>query len=452
MDDVGDDGVGDKIERLQGLRGRRARLDAEELALLADISAAVGDDRGVAEELTPVLRVSTREVERRIDDGASLVRRMPQLLDAMRSGELEAYGARRVLAVVDPLDDEAARSVDALLADKLVDAPETAWQPGNLAQRVRRLVERVDPGGQVERSRRARVERKLELAPGEHVMSSLEVSLPAEVAAACYSRVDGMARSLRRGGDQRTLDQLRADVTADLLLGRDPGVTPLEAAAMVSLHIPVDAALAISDEGCELDGYGPVPAPIAREIMTNERSIWRAVLCDPGTGEPVDLGRRRRRPSAVIRELVRVRDRECVMPWCHRPARHCDHDHEHPWATTDDGGGGGSTSVANGGPRCRRHHRLKDQPGWNTRYDPVHGNTRVTTPHGATYTAHRHPILTPTRTAPTRDTSARCAARHDSPTRRVLGRDAPVHRQAVVAAPARDTTDAERQNDDSPPF
>ncbi|MBB3663649.1 hypothetical protein FB384_002553 [Prauserella sediminis] len=463
MDDVGDgvgdgvcDGVGDKVERVREIRARRARLDAEELALLAELSAAVGDDRGLAEELTPVLRVSTREVERRIDDGRSLAGRMPQLLSSMRAGELEAYGARRVLAAVDPLDDDTARQVDDLLAERLTDAPETAWQPGNLAQRVRRLVERVDPGGQVERARQARAERKLELAPGEHVMSSLEASLPAEVAAACYSRVDGMARSLRRSGDGRTLDQLRADVTADLLLGRDPGVAPPEAAAMVYVHVPANTALAISDEGCELDGYGPIPAPIAREIMTNERSIWRAVLCDPGTGEPVDLGRTRRRPSAVIRELVRVRDRECTMPWCHRPARHCDHEHEHPWATTDDGGGGGSTSVANGGPRCRRHHRLKDQPGWNTRYDPVHGNTRVTTPHGATYTAHRHPILTPTRTAPTRRDQAGHNPRRAAPARRVPGRDSSTRpaqaRHEARTAPGRTTTDPDHQKDDSPPF
>ncbi|MCP2182098.1 protein of unknown function (DUF222) [Prauserella alba] len=414
-----------------------------------------------------MLRVSTREVERRIDDGKSLTRRMPQLLASMRTGELEAYGARRVLTVVDPLEDDAARQVDGLLADKLIDAPETAWQPGNLAQRARRLVEKVDPGGQTQRARRARAERKLELTPGEHAMSTLEASLPAEVAAACYSRVDGMARSLRHGGDQRTLEQLRADVTADLLLGRDVGVTAPEAAATVYLHVPIDTALTISDEGCELDGYGPIPASIAREIMTNTRSTWRTVLCDPGTGEPVDLGRTRRRPSAVIRDLVRVRDRECVMPWCHRPARHCDHDHERAWAAGD-----GSTSVANGGPRCRRHHRLKDQPGWNAEYHPAHGITRVTTPHGKTYTGRREPVLTPTRRAPARDTQAhhaqargtqergtqarRQAARvdpaRDGSAQRGPACDAPAGRRTGPAKTARGTTDPKRQNDDSPPF
>ncbi|MCP2254119.1 hypothetical protein LY13_002884, partial [Prauserella aidingensis] len=61
-DDTVEQLVGGKIERLREIRARRARLDAEELALLAEIATAVDDDRGVAEELTPVLRVSTREV------------------------------------------------------------------------------------------------------------------------------------------------------------------------------------------------------------------------------------------------------------------------------------------------------------------------------------------------------------------------------------------------------
>ncbi|MCP2255775.1 hypothetical protein LY13_004557 [Prauserella aidingensis] len=38
---------------------------------------------------------------------------------------------------------------------------------------------------------------------------------------------------------------------------------------MVHLHMPIDTALTITDDGCELDGYGPIPAPIARDIMTN---------------------------------------------------------------------------------------------------------------------------------------------------------------------------------------
>ncbi|GAA1223040.1 HNH endonuclease signature motif containing protein [Prauserella halophila] len=379
-----------RAERARALRVRRAQVDAEEVAFLAEAAAVEDDWWSLAEELTPELRASPVAVRERIRRSVELARRMPRILEAMRAGELESYAVQRVLKVTAALDDEAARAVDRLLAGKLDGAGATLWQPRNLTRCAARLVEKVDPGGQAGRARRARAERRVELVPGENAVSVVSAELPAEVAAACYARIEAMARSLRRGGEQRTWDQLRADVTADLLLGNDPGAAPPAAPTMVHLHLPVDTALSISEQGCELDGYGPVPAVIAREIMTGPASVWRAVLCDPGTGEPVDLGRSRRRPSETIRQLVRVRDRECVVPWCHRPARHCDHDHEREWVKDR-----GATSVANAGPRCRRHHRLKNDPRWATRYDPVHGTTTVTTPNGATYTGRREPVLAP---------------------------------------------------------
>jgi hypothetical protein len=83
---------------------------------------------------------------------------------------------------------------------------------------------------------------------------------------------------------------------------------------MVFLHLPADTALGMSDDGCELAGYGPLPGPIAREIMTNPHSLWRTVFTDPGSGAVHDIGRRRYRPTAAIRDLVAVRDAECTAP------------------------------------------------------------------------------------------------------------------------------------------
>lgn len=358
--------------------------------LLASLGAGERAWREIADELAPELRVSPVEVERRIRNAVDLTRRMPNVLAAMQRGQVELYGARRVLAATEPLSDQHARQVDALLADKLATAPATSWQPRNLARHAARLVEHVDPGGQTARARMARRGRRLELDHGPNAASRLTADLPAEVASACYARVDAMARALRRNGEHRTLDQLRADITADLLLGNTPGVQVPEAAATVYLHLPIDTALSIAEHGCQLDGYGPIPAAIAREIMTNTHSTWRTVLCDPATGRPTDLGRTRRRPNTAIRDLVRARDRECLIPWCHRPARHCDLDHHHEWARDH-----GPTSTTNTAPRCRRHHRLKNAPGWTTHHNPHHGTSSVTTPHGATYTAHQQPVLTP---------------------------------------------------------
>jgi hypothetical protein len=114
---------------------------------------------------------------------------------------------------------------------------------------------------------------------------------------------------------------------------------------LVFLHMPITAALTMSDEGCELAGYGPIPGPVAREIMTNPNSVLRKVLVDPSTGAIKGLGRSRRRPNQALRDLIAVRDRECAF--CHRPARHCDLDHLNEWAR-DHGG----TDPDNLGGKC----------------------------------------------------------------------------------------------------
>ncbi|MCP2251922.1 protein of unknown function (DUF222) [Prauserella aidingensis] len=358
------------------------------LARLAELD----DVRSVADEVAPELGVSTAEAARRIGRGVALTARLPTVLTLMRAGRVEAYGARRVLDVTAPLNDDHARRVDELLGERLAADSSASLLPANLARRTRRLVEKVDPEGQTARARAARRNRSFQLRPGEHAMSQFTLDAPANVAAAVKSHVDALANDLRRTDrDGRTLDQLRADVACDLLLGRNPGVSAPRAAASVFLHLPVDTALTMTDDGCELDGYGPVPGPIAREIMSDPNSIWRAVLCDPGTGRPVDLGRTRRRPTAAVRNLVAARDRECCVPWCHRPARRCDFDHDTAWHL------GGHTSASNGSAKCDHHHARKDDPGWTIHHEPDTGTTTVTTPSGATHTATPEPVHEPGR-------------------------------------------------------
>ncbi|OLT42428.1 hypothetical protein BJF85_23105 [Saccharomonospora sp. CUA-673] len=252
------------------------------------------------------------------------------------------------------------------------------------------MVKQVDPDAETAAARMAHEGRKVTLEHGVYAQSRLSADLPSDVASAAYARVDAMARKLRLSDSSRNLDQLRADVFADLLLGNSPGVQVPQSAAMVYLHMPIDAALSMSETGVSIDGVGPIPATYAREIMTNPKSVWRKVLCDPATGNPVDLGRKSYRPNSTIRKVVEVRDRMCVVPWCRRPARHCDFDHQKQWAKD-----GGSTSTDNAAPRCRRHHGLKNAPGWIHDYDPLHGTSSVTTPLGVTYTDKREPVLPP---------------------------------------------------------
>ncbi|WP_255375620.1 HNH endonuclease signature motif containing protein [Saccharomonospora sp. CUA-673] len=321
--------------------------------------------------------------------------RMPRLLQAMREGQVDRYCAERVLNTVAPVSDLDALEVDRLLEEKLSRLSLTAWQPRNMAWHASQIVKQVDPGAETAAARMAHEGRKVTLDHGVYAQSRLSADLPSDVASAAYARVDAMARKLRLNDSSRNLDQLRADVFADLLIGNDPGVTVPQSAAMVYLHMPIDTALSMSETGASIDGVGPIPATYAREIMTNPKSIWRKVLCDPATGNPVDLGRTSYRPNSTIRKVVEVRDRMCIVPWCRRPARHCDFDHHKQWAKDH-----GSTAVDNAAPRCRKHHRLKNAPGWIHAYDPLHGTSSVTTPLGATYADKRETVLEPRSSRP----------------------------------------------------
>ncbi len=109
------------------------------------------------------------------------------------------------------------------------------------------------------------------------------------------------------------------------------------------------------------------------------------VPCDPLTGARLDphdhLTTDAYRPSAELTALVKARDGRCRFPGCSVAARFCDLDHVRPWPT-------GRTAARNLLTLCRRHHRIKQRPGWHVRLatdgtttwtDPT-GRLRTTTP------------------------------------------------------------------------
>lgn len=384
---LGDDEVSlldaDDVIRALGVATRaRARADALETRALARLHALRNGSRYVAEEAALELRVSRQVARQRVDRSVALVDRLPRTLAAMADGAYEAYAASKIVDVTDNLSLAHAREVDARLDEQVRGGCLAPCDATQLRRAARRLAQQVDPDGQAMRARRARAGRKIELVAGEDAMATLYLDLPAEVAGAAYARIDRDARALRNSGDQRTLDQLRADISAALLLGQptDTGV-----GALVYLHMPIDTALTMSDDGAELSGYGPIPGSIARDIAMNPNSVWRKVLTDPASGVACDISRRRR-PTQAMRELIAARDREC--PFCHRPARRCDFDHLTDWSTA------GETSARNGGAKCEHHHYLKDEPGWGLDYDAESRTATITTPTGRRYTRKRGTLTT----------------------------------------------------------
>src|SRR3546814_668574 len=171
-------------------------------------------------------------------------------------------------------------------------------------------------------------------------------------------------------GEQRTLDQLRADVVADLLVDGEVGAHPDAARgirATVAVTVPALALLNNELAGqCEpatVEGVGPIPLQRARELCGTARS-WMRILTHPETGMVLSVGRKKYRPPAPLRRLVRWRADRCMGPGCAIPASRCQIDHQVAWED------GGRTELSNLAPLCQGHHTIKHHGGWVVRQLP----------------------------------------------------------------------------------
>ena len=77
--------------------------------------------------------------------------------------------------------------------------------------------------------------------------------------------------------------------------------------------------------------------------------------------------------------LLRARNQTCTAPACNAQAIHCDLDHTIPYPD-------GLTDECNVNPKCRRHHRTKQAPGW-TVTQPAPDAATWTTPAGRSHTS-----------------------------------------------------------------
>ncbi|GAA1213061.1 HNH endonuclease signature motif containing protein [Prauserella alba] len=369
---------------------RIGQAQATYLRTLAEYSAQHEHATDVTAELALALGESEHVVRRELGWARQLTSRLPSTLNSLTRGDIDLRKASKVVHQTDPLSSTDAAHVDRLVADKL---------KGRSADSIRRCtyraVHRVDPDGAAARARQRRTERKVTLRHREDAMATISAHLPAERASAVYARLDRRARAMRTLGETRTTDQLRADVLVDQFLADcscgEPAredhsgataTTPARAEngkAEIYVHIDFETLAGIRNNPAHLSGHGAVPAEVARQIASDRKSTWRRIITDPQTGAPVDVGRERYRPPAVTADHVKVRDRECRFPGCHRPAEFADLDHVRPH------GCDGPTCAANLIGLCRRHHIVKHTADWVFELEPD-GSLRVTTPEGSVRT------------------------------------------------------------------
>ncbi|MGH9207837.1 MAG: DUF222 domain-containing protein, partial [Acidimicrobiales bacterium] len=179
------------------------------------------------------------------------------------------------------------------------------------------------------------------------------------------------------------------DVTSPAARHCECGHPRRSAGVDVRVTIPYTALLGAEDQPGELAGYGPIPAAVARDLAAG--GTWRRILTDPASGRPVDYGTTRYRPPAHLAGLVITRDQTCQFPGCRIPAHRCDIDHTSAHSPDT---GTGPTSETNLGPKCRRHHQVKQTPGWSVTQHPD-GCTTWATPSGHVYHSQPPPLTDP---------------------------------------------------------
>jgi hypothetical protein len=357
----------------------------EAMASISQLMHELEADPGIAHEsaaaeIGAALRLTRRAAESDLALAVDPKERLPEVWEALAAGKIDLRRARVIVRETSHLSEEAARAV----AERVVEAA-TRLTTGQLGALIRRVCVKADPDDANTRYGEAVDGRRLETEPTVDGTAHLfGLDLPPDRVTAAMRRIADLARGIKTVDETRTIDQIRADVFLDLLDGKHLARSGGRRGT-VDIHVDLTTLARLSEDPGELAGYGPVIADIARQVAENQPgSEWRWTLTHPDTGQVIDNGITRRRPTSQQRRHVEARNRHCVFPGCRMPAVDCDLDHGRPWAQ------GGPTKTSNLAPLCRHNHNTKHRCGWTYRRLP-NGDYVWTSRLGHTYTTSGHP-------------------------------------------------------------
>ena len=354
-----------------------AENDAQEIGIPAQLKEAA---YFVTTEIGAALHLSNRAAQAELNRAVGL-ERASSVFEALLRGKIDLYRAEVLIDGTCHLPDA---DLSWVIHQVLVEAEHlTASQ---IRVSVERLCFLANPEEAALRYGEAVKNRMVEVRGNEFGTATLQGhDLPPERAEAAFRRLTRLARKLKRKGEDRTMDQLRADLLLQLLLGEQAQNGQSAGRGSVDLQVDLETLAGLTEAPGELAGFGPVISDIARQVAEDQRHCsWSWTVTDPETGMPVHTGITRRRPRRETRRVVEARNPTCIFPGCRMPSKDCDLDHRLQWSER------GPTCECNLVPLCRRHHRCRHRLGWGHRPLP-RGDHLWISPLGHRYTTSGRP-------------------------------------------------------------
>ncbi|OYC98567.1 HNH endonuclease signature motif containing protein [Microbacterium sp. Yaish 1] len=342
--------------------------------------------RSVAAEAAGMARLTDRRLQGEIDHAMTVIDDYPAVFDAWVARRIERGHVDVVVRVGAGVPDEVRESY----AEAAVGVCERDV-PSRVRGTLEALAARLHPQVFTERHKTAAAERCVRVFHGTDGMSNLVANLPTVIAAGMLDRLTQMGQSVKdaraagagaggagAGGedvagaaepaDTRTMDQLRADILGDLVLGGAPVVDPTYGTdragglgairARVQVAVTAETLMGRDEHPAEAVGAGLVDADTVRQLA-GQVSEWDRLFIDPVTRTPVEIDTYR--PTASMKKLLMARDQHCRFPGCRRAAIRCELDH------TIDHALGGHTHIFNLAHLCQRHHSMKQFTKWEVR-------------------------------------------------------------------------------------
>jgi hypothetical protein len=249
-----------------------------------------------------------------------------------------------------------------------------------IAAAAKAIAHRLDDRAASERAAKAAKDRRVTIRPAPDAMAYVTALLPAAQAVSVFAALNRAAATAISAGDPRSRGAVMADTLVERVTGR-PAWVPEPVA--VNLVLSDETLLGGDTSPAVLDGYGPIPASVARNLVDaavsdeQSKATLRRLYRHPKSGALVAMESQSRRFPKGLAKFIRLRDQRCRTPYCDAPIRHLDH--------AQPRNRGGPTSARNGRGACERCNYVKESPGWHVTTGVENGThtAEFVTPTGA---------------------------------------------------------------------